>query len=63
MASHVLDLDLQLLLGALFGSFEGKMLQKVGHSIVLGSLVSGSSINPNTDGGGLTAYHGLGSNP
>mmetsp|Transcript_1750 Transcript_1750/g.4298 ORF Transcript_1750/g.4298 Transcript_1750/m.4298 type:complete len:308 (-) Transcript_1750:19-942(-) len=59
MATHVLDLQLQLLLGALGSSLEGHVLQEVRSSVVLGRLVTGSRIDPHADGGSLGAGNGL----
>eukprot|EP00732_Lithocolla_globosa_P004237 Lithocolla_globosa_v1_NODE_3790_length_1578_cov_14.719632.p3 type:complete len:109 gc:universal NODE_3790_length_1578_cov_14.719632:1181-1507(+) len=59
MASHVLDFHFQLLLSALLGSLKGKVLQEVSNTVVLGSLVPRTSINPDADGRRLASHNGL----
>lgn len=59
MATHIFNLHFQLLLTALLGSLEGKVLQEMGDAIVLGRFVSGTCINPNANSGSLAANNSL----
>mmetsp|Transcript_16010 Transcript_16010/g.44269 ORF Transcript_16010/g.44269 Transcript_16010/m.44269 type:complete len:252 (-) Transcript_16010:259-1014(-) len=49
VSTHVFNLFLQLSLGAFLGSLKGHVFQKMGCSVVLGSLVTGARVDPNTD--------------
>ena len=60
MTPHVLNLDLESLLGALVGALEGHVLEEVGGTVVSGGLVAGSGIDPNADGGGFGTRDGFG---
>lgn len=51
MGTHVLNLNLELLLGSLRGTFESHVLQEVCNTIVLGVLKNAASTNPNTNSG------------
>lgn len=53
VATHVLNLHFQLLLGTALGSLEGHVLQEVSGTVVLVGLVSASSVDPNTNSGSL----------
>lgn len=44
---HVLNFRLEPRLGALLRSFEGHVLQEMGHAVVLRRLVATARINPN----------------
>lgn len=58
MTAHVLDLNLEGLLGTLVGALEGHVLEEVGGTVVGGGLVAGSGIDPNADGGGFSSRDG-----
>lgn len=57
MPTHVFNFHLQLLLRTLGGALKGHVLQKVSGTIVLGRLVSTSTINPDPDRGRFRADH------
>ena len=59
MTSHVLDFHLQLLLGSLGGSLEGHVFQEMSSTVVCGSFVSRTSIDPNSNGSGFTSSNGF----
>jgi hypothetical protein len=50
MTTHVLDLQLQLLLSSLGGALESEMLKEVGSAVGLIGLSPGTGIDPDTDG-------------
>ena len=60
MTTHVLNLDLEGLLGALVGALEGHVLEEVSGTVVRGGLVAGTGIDPNADGGGFGSGDRLG---
>ena len=53
MAAHVLDLELELRLGALLGALEGQVLEEVCGTVGLVGLGARTGIDPDTDGAGL----------
>jgi hypothetical protein len=53
VAAHVLDLQLELGLGALLGALEGQVLEEVCGTIGLVGLGARAGIDPDTDGAGL----------
>jgi hypothetical protein len=53
MATHVLNLELELRLAALRGALEGQVLEEVCGSIGLVGLGARAGIDPDTDGAGL----------
>jgi hypothetical protein len=53
VATHVLDLKLELRLGALLGALEGQVLEEVCGTIGLVGLGARTGIDPDTDGAGL----------
>lgn len=62
VAAHVLNVELELVLGSLVGALEGQMLEKVSGSVVVGVFVSRAGVDPHSDGGGLNQRVGLGGN-
>lgn len=60
VATHVLDLHLELSLSAVGGALEGHVLEEVRDTVVLLSLVSAAGVDPHAHGGGL-AVAALGS--
>lgn len=59
MTTHVFNLHFQLLLSSLGCSLEGHVLQKVSSSIVLSSLVTRTSIDPDTYSRSFGTYNSL----
>jgi len=53
VAAHVLDLELELRLGALLGALEGQVLEEVCGTVGLVGLGARTGIDPDTDGAGL----------
>lgn len=62
VAAHVLNVELELVLGSLVGALEGQMLEEMGGSVVVGVLVSRAGVDPHAHGGGLHQRVGLGGN-
>jgi hypothetical protein len=49
VASHVLDFDLELLLGSLLRALEGNVFKEVSSAVILCGLISAARINPDTN--------------
>jgi len=60
VATHVLDLQLELRLRALLGTFEGEMLEEMGGTVGAVGLGARTSVNPYTDSAGLRVWGVLG---
>mmetsp|Transcript_661 Transcript_661/g.896 ORF Transcript_661/g.896 Transcript_661/m.896 type:complete len:214 (+) Transcript_661:1128-1769(+) len=60
VSAHVLDFDLELLLGAFGGALEGHVFEEVCGSVVLGGFVAGSCVDPYAYGCGFGAGNGFG---
>ena len=53
MAAHVLDLDLEHVLGAALRALEGHVFEEVGGAVVVRGFVAGAGVDPDSDGGGV----------
>jgi hypothetical protein len=60
VAAHVLDLELELRLGALLGSLEGQVLEEVCGTVGLVGLGARAGIDPDTNSAGLGVGRVLG---
>ena len=60
MSTHVFNFNFQLILRAFGCALEGHVFEKVGGSVVVGSFVARSGVDPYADGGGVGAEDGFG---